>query len=112
MPSFMHSFLIVYLPLIIYAAGFAVCLTGLRRIKRKLYLYAAFFFAVSFLQSSWSLPFIQYYTYPFNETFLAVAGYINFGFMFLSLVTMGLLVWGFYREALLSYQEVNDAKKF
>ena len=112
MPSFMHTFLIVYLPLIIYAAGFIVCLTGYRRVQRKIYLYATFFFAVSFLQSSWSLPFSRYYIYPFNETFLAIAGYVNFAFIFLSLVTMGLLVWGFYQEALRSYQEANDAKRF
>ena len=108
MPSFMHTFLIVYLPLIIYAAGFIVCLTGYRRVTGKIYLYATFFFAVSFLQSSWSLPFSRYYIYPFNETFLVVSGYINLGFMLLSLAALGLLAWGFYQEALRSYQETSD----
>ncbi|MBW6464689.1 MAG: hypothetical protein SCJ94_10125 [Bacillota bacterium] len=97
-----------YLPLTIYIAGFIVCLTGYRRLKRKIYLYATLFFAVNILQNSWILPFSRYYTYPFNETLLTISSYVNFSFMLLSLATLGLLVWGFYREALLSYQEANN----
>ena len=94
-----HSLFITYLPLLTYLAGFIICLTGYRRIKRNIYLYATMFFAVSLLQRSWILPFSHYYTYPFNETFIIISGYLNFGFMFLSLVALGLLVWGFYQEA-------------
>lgn len=108
MPQFIHSFLNIYLPLIIYVAGFVVCLTGYRRVQRKIYLYATFFFAVSFLLISWSLPFRRFFVYPYNETLLTVSNYINLCFLFLSLVTLGLLVWGFYQEALLSDQEAND----
>lgn len=103
-----HSLFANYLPLIIYIAGFIVCLTGYRRLKRKIYLYATLFFVLNFLQKSWILPFSRYSTFPFDETFLTISSYINFGFMLLSLVTLGLLVWGFYREALLSYQDANN----
>ena len=106
-----HSLLITYLLPIIYVVGFIVCLTGYRKKKRKVYLYATFFFAVKILQF-WNLPFARYYAYPYSETYLSVSFYINLGLMFLSLATMGLLVWGFYRETLLSYQEANDVKTF
>ncbi len=93
-----HSLLNPYLSLLIYFLGFGVCLAGYFKIKRKIYLYATFFFAVKILQF-WNLPFARYYAYPYSETYLSVSFYINFGFMFLCLITMGLLVWGFYLEA-------------
>jgi len=102
-----HGLLNPYLSLFVYILGFIVCLTGYRKIRCKVYLFATFFFAVKTLQF-WNLPFARYYAYPYSETYLSVSFYINLGFMFLSLATMGLLVWGFYQESLLSYQEAND----
>ncbi len=93
-----YKLLISYLTPIIYVVGFVVCLAGYRKIKRKVYLYATFFFAVNILHL-WQRPFARYYTYPYSETYLSVSFYINLGFMFLFLVAMGLLVWGFYLGA-------------
>ncbi len=93
-----YNLFISYLTPIIYVVGFVVCFAGYLRIKRKVYLYATFFFAVNILQL-WQRLFARYYTYPYSETYLSVSFYINLGFMFLFLVAMGLLVWGFYLEA-------------
>jgi hypothetical protein len=98
-----YNLLISYLTPIIYVVGFVVCFAGYRKIKRKVYLYATFFFAVNILQL-WQRPFAHYYAYPYSETFWTVSGYINLVFMFLFLIAMGLLVWGFYLEA-----EVNKS---
>ena len=97
MQLFIQSFLNPYLSLLIYTLGVIVCLTGYSKIKRKVYLYATFFFAVKALQL-WNLPIARYYAYPYSETYLSVSFYMNLGLLFLSLVTMGLLVWGFYME--------------
>ncbi len=94
-----HSILFILLPLIVYVVGFGVCLAGYRKTKGKIYLYATFFFAVNILRH-WNLPFARVYTHPYyGEIFLSVTRFINIGFMFLFLVAMGLLVWGFYLEA-------------
>jgi len=93
-----YNFLITYLTPIIYVVGFVVCFACYRKIKQKVYLYATFFFAVNILQL-WQRPFVHYYTYPYSETYLSVSFYVNLGLMFLSLIAMGLLVWGFYLEA-------------
>jgi hypothetical protein len=92
-----HSLLISFLPPLIYMVGFAVCLIGYRLIKRKVYLYATFFFFVNSLQH-WHQPLGHYYTYQYSETYLSISSLVNLGFMFLSIVTLSLLVWGFYLE--------------
>ncbi len=98
----MQNTLLMYsstiIPLVIYIAGLVVCLKGFRKTQRKLFKYAALFFGVRVL-GSWSLPLHLFPGYPFGQSFLLISNYVNIGLMILTVITMGLLVWGLYWES-------------
>ena len=98
----MESVVTVYfysiMSFVIAMAGTLICIRGFKKSKRKLFAFAAMYFAAITIYTAvfWML---QLFSSPDEPGLLIISNNISILFRYVSLGVLALMIWAFYRES-------------